>query len=78
VSDLAHGPLVFNIFLQYEFFRISSTKKLLYVSNLHVSFVFLNILLGDMLMCLIHVMNDFLLTVYSHIQTNENPAKNEK
>jgi hypothetical protein len=48
------------------FFRISSAKRSLYVSNLQVSFVFMYILLEDMLMCLINVINNFHCLWYIH------------
>ena len=58
-------------FFDMIFFRISRAKRSLYVSGLQVSFVFMytSILLGDMLMCLICVINNFhcLWYMYSHI-----------
>jgi hypothetical protein len=59
--------VVFIIFLQYEFFSISSAKMSLDVSNLLVSFDFYAyMLLGDMLMCLIYVINNFHCLCYIH------------
>jgi hypothetical protein len=48
------------------FSRILSTKRSLHVSSLQVSFVFMHILLGDMLMCLINVINNFHCLWYIH------------
>jgi hypothetical protein len=59
-----------SVHLYYEFFRILSAKRSLYASSLQVSFVFMYILLGDVLMCLINV----IAYGNSHSETNGNPA----
>jgi hypothetical protein len=50
-------------------------KRSQYVSNLQVSFVFMHILLGDMLMCLINVINNIhcLWYIYTARQMKMHP-----
>jgi hypothetical protein len=55
-----------SLFLSFDF-RISSAERSLWASILHVSKVFMHTLLGDMLMCLIYVINDFHCLRYLHI-----------
>jgi hypothetical protein len=58
-------------------FRISSAKRSQYVSSLQVSFAFMHTVIGDMLMCLINVIDNSRCLWYIHTarQTKIQPKK---